>query len=277
MRERGSRSRRFLWIAGVIAGVGAALVAPGVAWGQGHGDHGEAGWGYDCAAGPPFLWGESFPTCGEGEAQSPIDVSTAGAVREKLPPLVPAYGKADLTVENDGHTVEAHVPEGAATLQVGNETYRLVRFHWHTPSEHWVDGEPFPMELHMVHGGEAGNLVLGALLEAGAPNGELEKIWSKLPPKPGPPVKVPGFDLAKLLPAELRSGLASYRYPGSLTTPGCDQGISWVLLARPATLSPEQIEAFRAIFFGTDGFPVGNARPVQPRNGRTVRTDVGEG
>jgi carbonic anhydrase len=48
-----------------------------------------------------------------------------------------------------------------------------------------------------------------------------------------------------------------------------------VLLARPATLSAEQIGAFRAIFFGTDGFPVGNARPVQPRNDRTVRTDTG--
>lgn len=123
----------------------------------------------------------------------------------------------------------------------------------------------------MVHGGDAGNLVLGALIEAGQPNGELEKIWSKLPTEPGPPVKVAGFDLAELLPGEL----TSYRYPGSLTTPGCDQGISWVLLARPATLSAEQIGDFRAIFFGTPGFPVGNARPLQPRNGRTVRTDAG--
>jgi carbonic anhydrase len=275
MRERGSRSRRFLWIAGVFAGLGTALVAPGVAWGQGHGDHGDAGWGYDCAAGPPFLWGESFPTCGEGREQSPIDVSTTGSVRADLPALEPRYGTADLTVENNGHTVEAHVPEGAATLKVGGQTYRLIRFHWHTPSEHWVDGESFPMELHMVHGGDAGNLVLGALIEAGAPNGELEKIWSKLPTKPGPPVKVPAFDLAKLLPGEPGSKLTSYRYPGSLTTPDCGERISWVLLARPATLSAEQIGAFRAIFFGTDGFPVGNARPVQPRNGRTVRTDTG--
>lgn len=48
-----------------------------------------------------------------------------------------------------------------------------------------------------------------------------------------------------------------------------------MLLAEPVTLSPEQIGAFRAIFYGTEGFPVGNARPLQPRNGRTVRTDAG--
>jgi len=234
---------------------------------------GHSRWGYNCAEGAPFLWGRLAPAyalCGDGRAQSPIDVATTGAVSEPLPPLAPAYGPTDLRVVNNGHSVEADVPVEAARLRVGERTYRLVQFHWHTPSEHWLDGEPSPMELHLVHADENGRLVLGALVEEGRPNRELEKIWAVLPREPGDEVEVDDFDPAKLLPASFRS----YRYPGSLTTPPCDQGIQWVLLAEPIELSAEQIAAFQELFLGTERFPVGNARPVQPRNGREVATDV---
>jgi hypothetical protein len=98
-----------------------------------------------------------------------------------------------------------------------------------------------------------------------------ETIWRVLPGKPGDRVEVDGFDLTALLPAPLRS----YRYPGSLTTPPCDQGVPWVLLAEPVEMSAQQIAAFQDLFLGTDRFPVGNARPVQPSNGRQVTTDAG--
>lgn len=231
---------------------------------------GHAKWGYNCAEGAPFVWGLSFPGC-NGDAQSPIAVSTTGAVRKPLPPLAPAYGPTDLEVVNDGHTVEAEVKAVGPKLEVGEETYELIRFHWHTPSEHWLDGESFPMELHMVHGGEHGSLVLGSLVREGRANEELEKIWAVLPREPGGHEEVDGFDVSKLLPGSL----ASYRYPGSLTTPGCDQGIQWVLLAEPVEMSAAQIATFQELFFGNDRFPVGNARPLQPRNDREVVTDAG--
>lgn len=246
------------------------LVVAGWGCAAGAAAEGDAKWGYSCAEGAPFVWGRSFPGC-DGDAQSPIDVSTTGAVRKPLPPPEPAYGPTDLEVVNNGHTVEAEVPPDAARLRVGERTYRLVQFHWHTPSEHWLDGNRFPMELHMVHADENGRLVLGALVEEGRANAELEKIWSVLPREPGGHAEVHGFDVAKLLPGSLRS----YRYPGSLTTPGCDQGIQWVLLAEPVEMSAAQIAAFQELFLGNDRFPVGNARPLQPRNGREVATDAG--
>ena len=263
--RRGSRVVWMLLVVIVAAAPAAAADAP----------H----WGYNCAEGAPFVWGRiapAFAVCADGRAQSPIGVSTTGAVPKPLPPLAPAYGPVDLAVVNNGHSVEAQVqatpPAAGASLRVGERTYRLVQFHWHTPSEHWLDGESFPMELHLVHADENGRLVLGALVKEGRPNAELAKLWARLPETPGDRVEIHGFDLAKLLPATLRS----YRYPGSLTTPPCDQGIQWVLLAEPIELSAEQIATFRALFFGTERFPVGNARPLQPRNGREVTTDAGE-
>jgi len=189
------------------------------------------------------------------------------------------YGKTPLTATNNGHTVQADVPEGAGELRVGGSTYRLAQFHWHTPSEHWIDGERYPMEIHLVyervHDRVAGPgpelLVIGALVVPGRANPEIEKIWRSFPARPGDTVKVADFDLAKLLPADLHS----YRYPGSLTTPKCDEGVQWVVLAEPVEMSPAQIEKFRSVFFGTERYPAGNARPVQPLEHRTVLTDVG--
>jgi carbonic anhydrase len=236
-------------------------------------------WGYNCEEGAPFEWGLldlKFAKCLEGHEQSPIVISTTGSIHRPLPPLGFEYQTADLKVVNNGHTVEAHLPAGGAargTLLVGDRAYRLERFHWHTPSEHWIDGNVLPMELHMVHhapGGAA--LVVAAMIRPGDNNDELDKIWNVIPQHKGDEVAVPDFDLSKLLPSG--RDLSSYRYNGSLTTPPCGEGVRFVLLADSVEMSPEQIGVFQAIFLGNEEFPVGNARPLQPRNDRRVVTDT---
>ena len=238
----------------------------------------EPHWGYNCEEGAPFEWGlldDDFAACLEGREQSPIVISTSGSTARPLPRLRFEYQSTDLDVENNGHTVEAHLPDGSAagTLRVGSfRTYHLERFHWHTPSEHWIDGEVFPMELHMVHEAldDGSNLVVAALIREGRANRELDKIWDVLPEHAGDEETVAGFVLSRLLPRSLES----YRYDGSLTTPPCVEGIRFVVLARPVEMSPQQIAKFRAIFYGNAEFPVGNARPPQPQNGRRVVTDA---
>jgi carbonic anhydrase len=42
--------------------------------------------------------------------------------------------------------------------------YRLKQMHWHSPSEHTINGRRFPVELHMVHASDDGNATVVAML-----------------------------------------------------------------------------------------------------------------
>jgi carbonic anhydrase len=62
----------------------------------------------------------------------------------------------------------------------------------------------------------------------------------------------------------LPKNLGYYAFAGSLTTPPCSEGVSWMVLKNQITLGPQQIQAFRKMF------PL-NARPLQALNGREIR------
>jgi carbonic anhydrase len=44
--------------------------------------------------------------------------------------------------------------EANASSVIGGKEFGLRQFHFHTPSEHTVEGEHFPLEMHMVHQAE---------------------------------------------------------------------------------------------------------------------------
>lgn len=224
----------------------------------------EVHWGYTEEAGPE-AWGTlspEFATCDAGMQQSPIDL--VDAVREELPDPVFEYRPAPLRIMNNGHTLQVPYPSGSA-MTVGDTTYQLLQFHLHTPSEHRIDGAELPMELHLVHRGPTGGLaVVGVMVEPGAENAALVPLRNRLPTTAGAEIDVPSvsIDAAELLP----SARTSYRYPGSLTTPPCTEGVRWIVLTEPIRMSEEQIEAMRAILTTSN-------RPVQPLGNRTLRLD----
>ena len=55
-------------------------------------------------------------------------------------------------------------------------------------------------------------------------------------------------------------------YPGSLTTPPCDEDVNWYLLNDPIPIRQSQIDQYYAHI---GGFP-GNARDAQPPNERPI-------
>ena len=60
-----------------------------------------------------------------------------------------------------------------------------------------------------------------------------------------------------------------WSYSGSLTTPGCDEIVTWIVLEEPLTASPAQIAAFAQMAEG-DMYLDGNARETQDGGDRTI-------
>ncbi|MFZ4573282.1 MAG: carbonic anhydrase [Phycisphaerales bacterium] len=203
--------------------------------------------------------------------QSPIDIRNENiSYNAALPSLNFSYSQnTPLDVVNTGSpdeeaTVKANVPAGAGSVSVSGNTYDLLQFHFHTPAEHWLNGHESEMELHMVHRDAGGNLmVVGRWIEEGPANAALDSIFSNLPTSTADPRSIASFDLTSMLTADLYS----FRYHGSLTTPPYTEGVNWVLLTQPLTMSHAQIEAFRTLF------PHDNSRLPQALNGRIVETD----
>lgn len=232
-------------------------------------------WGYHGTIGPEF-WGTltdshgdvAFPLCDEGRPgaeQSPIDLVDEDD-DDDLTPIVLDYQPTPLVILNNGHTIQVNYTPGS-TMTVNGATYNLAQFHFHTPSEHELDGSPFPMEGHLVHTRPLGEgveiAVLGFFLKDGAFNAEIQKIWNHAPAtETEHPIEIAGVTVnaAALLPEDQSK---YFNYEGSLTTPPCTEGVKWHVFESETDLSPGQVSQFQAIFDI-------NARPVQPLNDREL-------
>jgi len=213
-------------------------------------------WGYEGDNGPEH-WGDNFPVCGTGKKQSPLNI--VGPFEKSKDTLTVDYKEGPLKMFNNGHTIQVNVEPGS-TLTINKETFDLLQFHFHRPSEEQVDGKNAAMVAHFVHKSKDGKLaVIGVLLNEGKDNPSIKTLWANLPPKEGVeylPEKV-SFNPGSMLPKEL----GFFNYEGSLTTPPCTEGVQFYILKKPMDISKDQVGKFP--------FKL-NARPVQSLNGRKI-------
>jgi len=217
-------------------------------------------WGYSGEAGPEH-WAELSPeyaVCGTGVNQSPVNISDT--VVAELDPLELDYQGSSTTVINNGHTLQVDAKPGSS-LRVGTEVFQLLQLHFHSPSEHHVDGKEFLLEAHFVHQNEQGEIaVVAVLFGDGSWNADLEKIGDAAPDTIGQSVLL-DINFAEL---KVHTRLASYfRYNGSFTTPPCTEGVRWYVLKETGTMSPDQAARYVDLI-GED------ARGPQPLNARIV-------
>ena len=223
-------------------------------------------WGYEGHGGPAH-WAElekDYATCGLGKVQSPINI--AETKKEKLPAIEFNYQPSVLKLLNNGHTVQVNVAAGSS-IKIGADQYKLLQYHFHTPSEEQVQGKNYDMVAHLVHQNDAGQLaVVGVLFKKGKENEALKPLWSKLPEKESAEQSFAQMkvDAAQFLPA----ARGYYAFEGSLTTPPCSEGVRWMVLKQPVELSAMQLARFSNIVHNN------NARPVQPLNGRVVKESL---
>ncbi|WP_324039692.1 carbonic anhydrase [Aeromonas dhakensis] len=217
-------------------------------------------WEYSGEAGPA-KWASLTPEFGQcaGSNQSPVNLS--GLVKAELAPLQFHYLAGGRSVTNNGHTVQVDYAPGSR-LELDGMHFELKQFHFHAPSENLIEGKSYPLEGHLVHANDQGELaVVAVMFEPGKANGALSQVRQSLPAKAGEhhQLKEP-VSAEPLLPAKRDY----YRFSGSLTTPPCSEGVRWLVMKQPVQVSQAQIDAFKAVMHHP------NNRPVQPLHGRLV-------
>jgi carbonic anhydrase len=222
-------------------------------------------WAYEGPEGPAH-WGQlapEFGACSSGQRQSPIDL--AGAGLDHAPDLSLAWQPFNAMVENNGHTLQVSPADRTdSALTLGGKKYAFLQFHFHHPSEHAVGGGRWPLEVHMVHKSDAGDLaVTGILFRPGRENDALGRVLAQAPASKGKATIPQAVDMTRFLP----SSRATYRYAGSLTTPPCSEIVSWLVFRDPIEAAVGQIESFARIF------PM-NARPLQQGFQRGIALDL---
>ena len=222
-------------------------------------------WTYAGSTGPAN-WGsleKEFSACASGKAQSPIDIRESTVKQADLPPIAFDYRPSPLKIIDNNHTVQIDYAPGSFITANGQQ-YQLVQFHFHRPSEERLDGKSYPMVAHLVHKDSDGRLaVVAVLLATGPQNPLIKTLWKNLPREKDVEVSIEKVEInvAELLPKDR----AYYTFDGSLTTPPCSEGVTWFVLKHPTSVSGDEVDRFSRLY------PM-NARPVQPLNGREIKT-----
>jgi carbonic anhydrase len=215
-------------------------------------------WSYKGATNPG-QWGKispEFALCNLGKNQSPININNIQKITS-INLLEFKYQPTSLLTINNGNTIQVNYKPGSK-IKIKSEEYELLQFHFHTPSEHTINGKQSAMEMHLVHRNLKGELaVVAIIMEEGAANTIINEIILN---------SISKNDFASINAADLLpKNKAYFSYTGSLTTPPCSENVKWNVLAEPIQVSKDQIAYFQRSYQF-------NARPVQPINGRKIES-----
>jgi len=252
-------------------------------------------WGYLHHNGPNLWCNIANKTCC-GNAQSPIDIK--GSIKQVSGRPVHFQGytkKYDWTVQNNGHSIQIRINNtGELPTILGGplkSNYTFSNVHFHFPSEHKLFSKLYDGEIHMVHfKTSAGNLdnalklddgiaVVGFLIKI-QPGGHfldrfMENILGGVLSKDATTMDYKDAVLQHLALVPRMTDKCYYSYHGSLTTPNCNEDVTWLFHRHPVFISKKTIDDLKAYIRTTDDnrdislFP--NNRPVLPQNGRLIQ------
>ncbi len=207
-----------------------------------------------------------MPSRDPGAYQSPINILTFETKHSKPYKLDFNLQEQITEVEHLAHTIQLDFKPGS-TITLGQDTYTFKQMHFHTPSEHLLDGVTFPMELHAVASREQHGvphyLVFALLFRMGEENVFINEFLDVIPHQQGK-ASLQGTRSIGLNELLKSSDLQHhYHYKGSLTTPPYTETVNWFVLKKIFQASPEQIKTINAL----EG---DNARHIEPKEDRVV-------
>ncbi|KAH8831505.1 carbonic anhydrase [Flagelloscypha sp. PMI_526] len=208
-----------------------------------------ATFGYSGEKGPLNWAGldQANTACAVGRTQSPIAID-ATTERAYSPPHVKIPTVEEAEFENLGSTIEVLV-EGTTTFE--GKDYELKQFHLHTPSEHRIHEMYYPLEMHMVHESHDGAFLVLAinyeLTEDGSTTEVLNNAIVNLDHirHPGMVTKTGRLDFSEIAHAFKTQPL--FRYTGSLTTPPCSEGITFLVMETPLRLNVKNYNHIKGV------------------------------
>ncbi|EFP01178.1 CRE-CAH-1 protein [Caenorhabditis remanei] len=281
-------------------------------------------WSYDSDVfGGPDFWGlveKDWWMCKKGRLQSPIDIqpdrllfdASVKPVRlDKLPVLSEFVNTGQMVRIRIGYSAKKPSVNITSGPLYGYR-YRVQRIDFHmgrgteNGSEHTINGRRFPMEVQLVafntdlypnftaaSKSPHGIAILSVLVDFGTQtNQELIKLTvatASISYK-DQRVQMADFEPWRLLP--FTRDIITYE--GSLTSPGCHETVTWIILNQPIFITREHVSAFGARFQkknlkfqfeewshlylsmeGAEKVPVApNFRKIQETNNRLVRTNI---
>ncbi|KAM7526175.1 hypothetical protein LguiA_016077 [Lonicera macranthoides] len=222
----------------------------------------------------PRRWGElkkEWTACKNGGMQSPVDMSNQRVeIIPRSKKLKRDYKPSNATIKNRGHDITVQWIGDAGSIQINGTDYPLRQAHWHSPSEHSINGRRFDMELHLVHLSTNPNVqnkiaVVGVLYKIGKPDPFLSKLARNISSMMD---RHEERNYGVMDPREIKTGgRRYYRYMGSLTVPPCTEGVIWTINKKVRTVSKDQVHLLRE---AVHDYAERNARPLQPENRRDI-------
>lgn len=226
-------------------------------------------WNYEGEKGPEN-WGAicpAFKEAEDGSLQSPVplkDTLATDKISKRM--LSVSYTKTVFESSFFNHTVHLNPIAGEKVNSVffNHKKYSLEDIHFHLPSEHEINDQSFPIEVHLVHRSQINELlVLGVMMlpnDKRPINLQMAKIDKKAlnPSISRKGLHVP-IDVERLLPDQQQF----FHYTGSLTTPPTIGPVEWIVFKYPGYMRQGLLQAFQETIGKTN-------RPLQSVAGRKI-------
>jgi carbonic anhydrase len=207
--------------------------------------------------------------CNEQGTQSPIDVEFKGA------PVSSEISTSSLSLKSgvcnwahyilNGHTTSVRFDGACQDMHYVNfndTKFFMTSIHFHSPSEHTIDGGHLPMEVHHVHTAANGQALaiavmvnVGTPLPSDAPKAEyLRNLFDSMPSSNQSSAvyyneskKAPSTGLDPYTSFIPSLSDSFYYYVGSFTSPPCTTDTIWIMASAAIKVPQATLDMYRTM------------------------------